>query len=433
MKRRDDTSDQPRSRLLGHQWEPHDVFTPGGIPLAESNVYVARDEAESGIDRSLRRNWCPVLYGDYGVGKTTLILRYFADREESGRLVYVPTASGLEMPKLFELLLEKLDYSVETERKLTDSESVDGSFNLTVVKVGAKSSGDKSVTRRLVVTSPTDPTVIRLINEAELSIVIDEMHTASDTFRSELASFIKSTRVAAPKIDLVFVGTSADALRLVSSDPGIDRFIKDTHVPLMSPAESAILVRRGFSRLRIEVSDAVVDLMVEVSAGAPSILQSLCLDAAESVVSSGRKRVQREHLVEAVQRYLADNSGRMLRKYYGAIETQGIKRYRKQVLIAAAMHDNDYVTMEDLRRAVSKALGEDVIASALSGPLRDLKTPEYGEVLKDVERGGGRNRIQNVTSFTDPMMKSFVRFITTLDKTRIVPEDEGRELMGIDE
>lgn len=332
------------------------------------------------------------------------------------------------MPKLFERFLEHLDYTVETERSTGSTLEAEAGFDATVVKAGIKAADSTSVINRLVVTSPTDPAIIALINDARLSIVIDEMHRASDTFRTDLAAFIKSTRVAAPNIDFVYVGTSTDAMNLVKSDPGIDRFVKDTYLPLMTIEESTALVREGFARLDICLSDAVVDLMVEVSAGAPSILQSLCLDAAESVVASGATEVGREHLVEAIQQYIEDNSGRMIRKWYGAIETQGVKRYRKQILIAAAMHANDYITMEDLTREISGSLGTSVPSTALSGPLRELKTPSFGDVLKDVERTGGGGRLQNVTSFTDPMMKSFVRFMTTLDKTRLVPEEEGRQL-----
>lgn len=89
------------------------------------------------------------------------------------------------------------------------------------------------------------------------------------------------------------------------------------------------------------------------------------------------------------------------------------------------MHGNDYITMEDLTREISGQLASETPSTALSGPLRELKTPAFGDVLKDVERTGGAGRIQNVTSFTDPMMKSFVRFMVTLDKTRLVPEEEG--------
>lgn len=273
---------------------------------------MSRSDAEAAIARSLNRNWCPVIYGDYGVGKTTVVLRYFADQQAKGRLVYLPTAANLTMPKLFERFLEHLNYTVETERTAGTTSELDASFDGTVVKAGMKTSDSASVTNKLVVTSPTDPGIIKLVDAAELSIIIDEMHRASETFRSDLAAFIKSTRVAASSINLVLVGTSTDALHLVRSDPGIDRFVKDAHLPLMTPEESTSLVRAGFGKLDIGVSDAVVQLMVEVSAGAPSILQSLCLDAAESVRTAAASEVRREHLVAAIQQYIADNSGRMI-------------------------------------------------------------------------------------------------------------------------
>lgn len=77
--------------------------------------------------------------------------------------------------------------------------------------------------------------------------------------------------------------------------------------------------------------------------------------------------------------------------------------------------------MEDIRTSVSGALGEDVPSQSLSGPLGALKSPDYGRILQDVERAVSGDRVHNLTTFTDPMMKSFVRFMGNLDKTALMP------------
>jgi len=53
--------------------KPHDVFTPARPPLEDTNVYAARGEAEDDFAAALRRGMVPVVFGEFGVGKTSLV------------------------------------------------------------------------------------------------------------------------------------------------------------------------------------------------------------------------------------------------------------------------------------------------------------------------------------------------------------------------
>lgn len=408
---------------------PTEVFTPGEIPLEKNNVYVSRETSEASLQRALVRNWCPVVYGDYGVGKTTLVMRYFQKEASENRLVYFESAAGLTISKMFETILEKLEYRVEIERTQTASGQGGVGFDVGVLKAEIGGSGSGSSTSKLLISSPTDKGILSVIDRARLVIIVDEMHRATDSFRADLSSFIKVSRTGAKNSSLILVGTNADPKKLVASDPGIDRYIKDTAVKLMAVEEAKELVEVGFSKLKMEISEELKTRTVTIASGAPSTLQTLCLDMAEIALSSGRQEVTPDDLTEAVKRYLEDNSGRMTRIYFTAIETQGSKRYRKQILHAIARLEGDYATMEDLRQEVSNSLGEGTSAQALSGPLRALKEAKHGSIFQNVERETG-GEVQNVSSFTDPMMKSFVRFMETLAETELVQEDEVREAIG---
>jgi hypothetical protein len=90
-----------------------------------------------------------------------------------------------------------------------------------------------------------------------------------------------------------------------------------------------------------------------------------------------------------------------------------------------AMRRNEYATMDEIRELVSSSLNVGVATSSLSGPLRKLKSEKYGAILRDVERTSSGERIRNLTAFSDPMMKSFVRFMNNLDTTSLMPELPG--------
>lgn len=409
---------------------PHEVFTPGSPPLEEYNVYVSREAAEQALGKYVQRNQVPIVWGEYGVGKTSLVKHFFRPQADKGTLVYIASVAGLTLPDVFRTILEHLDYSVQVETTTTDTIEAQGGFDLKVLKANARGASTDSRTSQIVVTSPTDTGMNNLIRLAGLTVVLDEMHKASPELRTALVDWIKATRAEAGGFQLVLVGTSTDAGRLVALDYGIDRYVKEMPVDLMSEPEARYIVEEGFRRLDLSIEPELRDRLVISAAGAPTIIQALCLDAAESAIDAGRADVTESDLKTAVSAYLKENGGRLADHYYRAIETTGPRRFRKQVLKAVAAVPTDYATMEDIRTGVSQSLGEDTPSSSLSGPLRTLKTEEYGQILKDVDREVSGARIHNLTAFTDPMMKSFVRFMNNLDQTKLMPTVVERRADG---
>jgi type II secretory pathway predicted ATPase ExeA len=400
-----------------HLPSPEEVFTPASPPLGEHAVYVTRSEAVASLDRHVTRHQVPVVWGEYGVGKTTLVQRYFQETHEDGRLIYIASVAGLSMVDIFRTVLEHLNYRVEIERSVSDGGSGGLGFDLKVIKIDARIDGSESVKSQLLITSPTDTRLNQLMQEANITLVLDEMHRASPELRTALADWIKATRAQPEGLTLVLVGTSTDAGRLVALDTGIDRYVKEMSVGLLTEDEARFIIDEGFRRLELNIESDLRARMISAAAGAPTIIQTLCLDAALSAIAAGRSEVVEDDLQGAVDLYLQEHGGRLATYYWRAIETTGPRRYRKQVLMAVAMVPNDYATMEDIRTGVSKSLGEPVPGTSLSGPLRELKTAQYDNILKDVDRPVSGTRVHNLTAFTDPMMKSFVRFMNNLDQS----------------
>lgn len=275
---------------------------------------------------------------------------------------------------------------MEVESTINSDSKVEGGFDFKVIKATTSGNYAESRTRRLSASSPTDTGINRILNDSNLTVVLDELHRSSEALRQQLADWIKSARASTGNFTLVRVGISTDAGRLVSLDPGIDRYIKEMRVELLSENEATSIITEGFQKLDLSISDPIVNRLVSAAAGAPTIAHSLCLDAAESAIGRQSDEVEFEDLKSAVQDYLKEHGGRLSDHYYRTVETVGSKRYRKQILQAVANSSTDYATMEDIKISDSEALDEEVPFSSLSDPLRDLKKKEYGAILKDVER-----------------------------------------------
>ncbi len=399
---------------------PDEVFTPTKIPLADTNVYTKRSDPERALTRYVQRGQIPVVFGEYGVGKTTVVRRFFRDADEAGNVVYVSSPAGKELSDVFTVVLEHLDYAVETEisHRTGDSQEL-GARLVAHGKLG--SSSDINTKYNLVVTSPTSEALISEMASRKVVLIIDELHRASPSFREDLVDFMKACRGGSEDYPvIVLIGTTLDAERLVGQDPGIDRFVKELLVEPLTDDEAQFIVTKGFERLQLQVPDELVETIIRTSAGAPTIVQSVCLDMAEACLDRDDEYLTQADYEAAVKTYLAENGRRLAGVYLKAIEQVGPKKYRKQILTAMASLTHDFANMEEIRSRVSEQLGKEVPATALSGPLRELKSTA-DSILQDVERREG-GRVYNLNSFRDPMMKSFIRFMHELEAQGLLPE-----------
>lgn len=398
--------------------KPNEVFTPTQLPLREHNAYVHRAEAEEKIGRFLARGQVPLIYGEYGVGKTTVVRKSLRDGGYEDGRVYIASVAGMTIADVLRVALEHIGATVRTAEVRTTSATGKAGASF-FVDLGGEASRSKQTTEEFVVQSPTDNRVLELLAEYELTIAIDELHRASDDFREGLVDLIKATHGQEQRWpQLVVIGTSAEATTLVRIDPGIDRFVKEYRLPTMTSDEARRLIEAGFQTLRLTIPEPLISTVIRTAAGAPSLLQSICLDMAEATVAAGASSVSEEAYHKAVRTYLNENTSRLNEAYTKAIEHTGPKRYRKQILVAMSQLEADYPELEQIREKIEKNLGEGVEQSALSGPLRALKTGS-DSVLVDITRREGA-RVHNVSTFRDPMMKSFVRFYTELEKQGLV-------------
>lgn len=402
---------------------PNDVFTPGKLPIHPTNIYANRGSAEDLFSKTLRRGMIPVVYGEYGVGKTSMARYALRDKDEKGLLVNIESVADQTLAAVFARCLEKLGYTVQTKKitgaSNTQSHEQSGQagvnagywINAVVASKRTSTSGNtQQIEEQFVVTSPTDSKIIEICEKIGVVFLIDELHRATPQFTADLSKFIKSFGNAnCKKFSIIILGTASDASRLVSSDPGIDRLVQEVHLTSMTELESEFVVTKGMSSLAINIDSKTVDRIVKTSVGSPSILQYLCLEVAETAFNRTPRKVSKEDVQAAVDSFVLTKMSRLNKAYISAIESVGEIRYRKQILRAMAECDDEYVTMEMIKEKVSEYLGRDIPSTSLSGPLRDLKDSRYGPVLSDVERPDSVDRLTNYTTFKDPALKAFVR------------------------
>lgn len=399
--------------------KPSDVFTPGLIPLNANNVLVSRADSEESLENYFEAGQIPVVHGEYGVGKTTLVLGYFRDYPEDRKAQFtVSTKSTIE--DLFRTILEAIGYQVTTQSTERDIRRNEVGATMVLRGTLAEEYGSE-VVKELVVTSPTDAGLVTIIRKLEVLVIVDELHKANAQFKAALSDFIKASRLSQYTFPaFALIGTTMTARDLTVQDEGVGRFLKPLTVEPMTETEARQIVVDGFARLDIAVGEDLRELIVRTAAGAPTLVQELCLKSSRRVRKRNGDSLLQTDYDGAVREYLRENDQRLTQSYLVSIEHQGQKRYRKQILAAMSELKKDIASLEDIRVKVAEILHEDVPSTALSGPLKELKRGS-DSILVDFH-STGRQAAQILTSFREPVMKSFVRFMREVEAQGLVPD-----------
>ena len=268
----------------------------------------------------------------------------------------------------------------------------------------------------------------KLMRDAQLVILIDELHHADEAFRGSLAHLIKTLADTGADFPvLVLAGTRTQPSQLVAANKGIDRLIREVPVAPLAREESEFIITNGLEKLGLSIEGDVLQRVVVAAAGAPSLLHAISLEAAKKALSRDSRRVYDEDINYGIKRVVFGYHGRLTERYLQATNSIGQKRYRSQILRACAEYELEYVTMDMLVAKVSENRGEEVHRANLQEPLRQLKSTECGEILSDVRKADGTGRQLNVTVFTDPQMKSYVRFLNGLEDDDLfdLQDDDG--------
>ena len=198
--------------------------------------------------------------------------------------------------------------------------------------------------------------------------------------------------------------------------------LREIGVKPMTDDEARFVITEGMKKLDLAVADDLIDKTISAAAGSPGLLQEFCLDSASNALDNDRSEVAPEDLEYAIDRFVKYHHHRLYQRYMTAIETVGPKRYRKQVLRAMAESPNNFVTMEELVERVGANLKEPTPATALSGPLRELKGERHGKILGDVDQPAhDGSRVHNLTTFTEAEMKAFVRAVVAVENRGLLP------------
>ena len=234
-----------------------------------------------------------VLYGERGIGKTSL-LNILSQLAQNAKYIvrYVSCSEDADFDTTFRAILRDLpllyhkDYaptSDEAERGATLAELA-GDGPLSVAKAGDR--------------------LARLSN-TRVMIILDEYDRAANpTFRSAIAELIKTLSDRSVRVQLVIAGVASSLTELVDRIPSIRRNILGLQVPNMNDEEIAQLVRNGQSVSGLSFATDVVRFITSFACGSPYIAS--LLSQYSGIVALDRRStvVEKSDVVDAIRQSL---------------------------------------------------------------------------------------------------------------------------------
>ncbi|GAW94377.1 ATP-binding protein [Calderihabitans maritimus] len=393
------------------------VFTPAS-PIEDQRIFAGRSEQINAIiELAYERGMQGVIYGERGVGKTSL----------ANIVNLILSNAGLLTAKVS---CDSTDNYTSLWKKVLSNLSID--YSVTEKYIGFTSSEtttNKKIPVSLFIEEETiSPgnvvTALKLIYEqlnSSILIILDEFdRLGSDFNRLVFADTLKNIADNFPKIHILIVGVAETITELIGEHASIERNIKQIYLPSMSSEEIAEIISNGLKHLEMTMDEKVIKKIIEFSSGYPHYTHLLCLNSCKTALRNGSSHVSLSDFDNAI-RISVKEIHESLRSSYQKATLATKPNIYKEVLWACALAETDeHGTFQavDLEEPLSKILGRDVKVNHFTYHLGKFTSEERGEILTTVSVGN-RTRYK----FKNPLMKAFVKLnmylfspLTDLDK-----------------
>ena len=255
------------------------VFTPAQ-PVTERKRFAGRLETLVQLISALEdKRGHVVLYGERGIGKTSLlhVLSEIA-RDSRYHVAYASCGGSTRFDEIFRTIL--------AEMPLIYSSSVD------------PASHDLVAGATLDTLLPQETFDARLLGDVcasitgtRLLIILDEYDRTEDlVFRHNVAELIKNLSDRAARVQLVIAGVAGNLQELVGYIPSIRRNVIGLPVPRLERREVEALIALGEREAGLSFTPAAVDRVNHLCNGSPYLVRLLCHQAGLTA-HSGRHKI----------------------------------------------------------------------------------------------------------------------------------------------
>ena len=283
--------DPDTARQAGRLNRLRDAFTPSH-PIAQARKFAGRRDLLGKLIHLIEdQQLHVVLYGDRGIGKTS-ILRIVANlaRDAEYHVSYASCGSDTSFDSLFRQFAREMPLLFHSDYSPTH-EDVEAGKNF------AHLIGDKDLTVADVTA------LLEKLQGTQVLLIVDEFdRVASIRMREQIAEVIKNLSDRGTPIQFFIAGVASNLTALVSHIPSIRRNLIGLPVDPLSGEETAQIIEAGARQSGLEFAEPAVRDIGDLSRGLPYLAQLLGLHASFNAAKRGAALVGHEDVTYAAAR-----------------------------------------------------------------------------------------------------------------------------------
>jgi len=385
---------EPTDRI-NMQFQAGAVFTPGS-PVNERDLFAGRiEQLNKIISAASQRGYHAILYGERGVGKTSLS-NILANSLRAGNWL-VPRVNCDGADTFSSLWRKAFKDIVFTQ----ESRSAGFSGNSTTTQ--------QSLVERLPeILGPDDVRrTMQSLGNVQTLMIFDEFdRLVDDKVAGLMADAIKAFSDFAVPATILLIGVADSVNELISEHQSIERAIVQIPMPRMSSAEVRQIISNGLARLQMDAKAEAIFELVTLSQGLPYITHLLALQSVLSAIGDGRLEVQLSDVDAGINAALDQWQQSIISAYHEATRSSQPDNIYKQVLLACALAETDdmgYFTAASVRAPLRVITGRDYDIPNFAQHLNKFSESDRGSML---QRTGETRRIRY--RFSSPLMRPYI-------------------------
>lgn len=361
-----------------------ELFSPTH-PVRETDLFAGRsDQMRRIMSAIMQAGQHAIVYGDRGVGKTSLI------NTVSGRIYKNATLTRIFPIQCY----DGDDYAAIWERVFKEHRWLNGDHAF------------DDIDDTLTPDSLFD-TLKKFGGTQRPVFIFDEFDRISDEeTKIKMAETIKLFSDRSDAATIVIVGVGRTIQELLEGHESVNRALKQIEMPRMSADECRDIINARLPRVGMSIDPAYLQTIVWLGRGMPGFVHLLGMNAALAAIRRQSLEIGSFDFGHSLQYCLEEVAESTRTAYANAVRSAQPNNLLQQSLLACAIATSDEFgafTASSVRTPLSKILAKERDIPYFSRHLAMFCEPTRGPVLR--KEGSHKNYRYR---FIDPMMQSYV-------------------------
>jgi Holliday junction resolvasome RuvABC ATP-dependent DNA helicase subunit len=399
------TSTQPNFSSLS--FEAGRVFTPGS-PLNERDLFAGRsDQVDQIINAISQKGYHVVLFGDRGVGKTSLSNVLVEFLSDLGQEAFLMPRANCDASDDFASLWKKVLRGIS----VTQSKSGIG-FTSEAVQT-SNTIGD------MLPDAATPDDVRRALTQLAVGnamvIIFDEFDRLQNrTTTIMMADLIKSLSDHGVDATIMLIGVADSVDALIGEHQSVERALVQVRLPRMSRSEIEQIVTKGVAKLGMNIVHEGLAELSTLSQGLPYVTHLLALHTCRVALQRGSLTIEMSDVQTGTLQSLGQWQQSVITTYHSATHSHQPDNIFKEVLAACALAVQDetgYFTAAAVRHPLRIITGRNYDIPNFARHLNEFTKQERGAIL---QRTGETRKVRY--RFDSPLIKPYIIMRSVADQ-----------------